>query len=45
VHTKPANRSILGAFSRLEDAAVMDGALELAMEERERWNAPPLSHA
>ena len=36
IHTKPTNRSILGAFASPEDSAVMDEALELAMRERER---------
>jgi len=43
--SKPANRSILGAFSSPEDVAVMDDALEFAMQERERRNASPNKHA
>lgn len=42
---RPANRSILGAFASPEDAAIMDDALELAMQERERRNVSSDSHA
>jgi hypothetical protein len=37
----PAARRILGAFSSPEDAAIMDEAVALAMEERVRRNAQP----
>lgn len=36
-----ASRRILGAFSAPEDAALMDEAVALAMQERERRNALP----
>jgi hypothetical protein len=38
----PAARRILGAFSAPEDAALMDEAVALAMQERERRNALPV---
>jgi hypothetical protein len=41
IHAKPTNRSILGAFASPEESAIMDGALELAMREREHRNARP----
>ena len=34
-----SRRSIIGAFAGTEESAVMDGALELAMRDRERRNS------
>jgi len=39
IHAKSTNRSLLGAFASPEDSTVMDEALELAMQERERRHA------
>ena len=42
---KHPNRAILGAFSSPEEREAMDGAMELAMRDRERRNARPDGHA